>query len=104
MSNDGQKQSKPDQGRQKKRRKGMCLADRPILARIKTRDDGRIDPDTADADWSRNTGPRPQGTPRPAIAHSRTRSVHHRQESVREEPREAPRLDTGLAEVRHERS
>jgi transposase len=32
MSNDEQKQSKPDQGRQKKkRRKGMCLEDRPIL-------------------------------------------------------------------------
>jgi hypothetical protein len=32
MSNDGQKQSKPDQGRQKKkRRRGMCLVDRPIL-------------------------------------------------------------------------
>ena len=32
MSKDGQKQSKPDQGRQKKKRRGgMCLEDRPIL-------------------------------------------------------------------------
>ena len=32
MSHDGQKQSKPDQGRQKKKRKkGMCIEDRPIL-------------------------------------------------------------------------
>jgi hypothetical protein len=32
MSHDGQKQSKPDQGRQKKkRRKGMRIEDRPIL-------------------------------------------------------------------------
>jgi hypothetical protein len=31
MSNNKQEQSKPTKGRQKRRRKGRCLEDRPIL-------------------------------------------------------------------------
>lgn len=68
--------------------------------RIKTLEDGRIDPQAADEQWTRNTAPRPQ-RPTEAANPPLTRNTHHRSElpkpnSIREESREPSRLDSAF--------
>ena len=69
--------------------------------RISTREDGRLDAEVTDANWARNTAPRPQppSTPaaampaKPAAAHQ---SVHHHSNTPRREPPEPLRVESGL--------
>ncbi len=63
--------------------------------RITKRDDGRIDPQAADLNWERNTGPRPQPSqkPAPAIPHH---NVQHHAEVPAREPNDPIKLETGL--------
>ena len=74
--------------------------------RISTREDGRLDAEVTDANWARNTAPRPQPSSTPAAARpakpmAPPQSVHHhsetqRPEAQRREPAEPPRLESGL--------
>jgi hypothetical protein len=71
--------------------------------RISTREDGRLDAEVTDANWARNTAPRPQPASKPttATATAPPQSVHHhsetqRPETQRREPAEPPRLESGL--------
>jgi hypothetical protein len=70
--------------------------------RISTREDGRLDAEASDANWARNTAPRPQppSTPAaakpaktPAAAHQ---SVHHNSDTPRREPTEPLKVESGL--------
>jgi hypothetical protein len=61
--------------------------------RIAKRDDGRIDPQAADLNWERNTGPRPQPAQKPTIAHH---GVQHHAEVPAREPNDPVKLETGL--------
>jgi hypothetical protein len=72
--------------------------------RIGTREDGRLDPELADANWARNTAPRPQpssklvstpGTSTPASPAS-PHGAHHRVDPTRRELAEPPRIESGL--------
>ena len=73
--------------------------------RISTRADGRLDADVADANWARNTAPRPlpASTPpkkranKPATSAASPQSAHHHAEprpAIREP--DPPRLESGL--------
>jgi hypothetical protein len=81
--------------------------------RISTREDGRLDAEVTDANWARNTAPRPQpsstqAAARPAKPTAPPQSAHHnsgtqrpeaesqRPEAQRREPAEPPRLESGL--------
>lgn len=63
--------------------------------RITKREDGLVDPETADLNWSRNTAPRPQPSQKPAtvVAHH---NVQHHSDAPAREPSEPARLETGL--------
>jgi hypothetical protein len=74
--------------------------------RIAQRKDGLLDADTADANWARNTAPRPQQPPKPAnkLAHKSVtpaaspQSAHHHAEyhPVTRDTADPPRLESGL--------
>jgi hypothetical protein len=74
--------------------------------RISARKDGRLDADVADANWERNTAPRPRPSSRPASKLAKgpvtpaasPQSSHHHAESrpVTREPADPPRLESGL--------
>ena len=65
--------------------------------RISAREDGRLDADVADADWIRNTAPRPQHC---QLSQQRRRHSpqigHHHTEVPRREPSDPPKLESGL--------
>src|SRR5579859_4787593 len=69
--------------------------------RINAREDGRLDAEVSDANWARNTAPRPQpsSTPaaarpaKPAAAHQ---SAHHHADTQRREPTEPLKVESGL--------
>src|SRR5712691_2315769 len=73
--------------------------------RISAREDGRLDADAADANWARNTAPRPQTPSRPASKPSSKRAIpavspqsaHHHAEAGpgNREPADPPRLESG---------
>ena len=63
--------------------------------RITKREDGLIDPDVSDANWARNTGPRPQASQKPAMA-SPHHNVQHHAEAPTREPSDPIKLETGL--------
>src|ERR1035438_5708776 len=89
------------------RHRGVCLrAVQKALksGRIAAREDGRLDADVADANWSSNTAPRPQpaptptaGTAAPAKSAASPQIVHHHAVTPTltpaREPSEAPRLE-----------
>jgi hypothetical protein len=64
--------------------------------RISAREDGRLDADVADADWIRNTAPRPQTSAKPAKAAAPPQIGHHHTEVPRREPSDPPKLESGL--------
>src|SRR5580692_5302217 len=74
--------------------------------RISARADGRLDADAADANWARNTAPRPlpSSTPankrasKPVAPAASPQSAHHHAEArpITREPAETPRLESGL--------
>jgi hypothetical protein len=70
--------------------------------RISAREDGRLDADVADANWARNTAPRPQSPVKspikPAVPKAASENVHHHSDShpVARESLESPRLESGL--------
>ena len=74
--------------------------------RISTRPDGRVDPEIADANWARNTAPRPQpvsrttgtGAPVAAASASSPQTGHHHatRRTTPPEPPDPPRLESGL--------
>jgi pyruvate/2-oxoglutarate dehydrogenase complex dihydrolipoamide acyltransferase (E2) component len=72
--------------------------------RISAREDGRLDAPAADANWARNTAPRPQPAAGPRQPTNLTKvanpapsspSVHHPHTASRQ-PNEAPKLESGL--------
>jgi len=87
------------------RRRGVSLrAVQKALksGRISAREDGRLDADVADANWARNTAPRPQSPAKspikPAVPKAASENVHHHSDShpVARESLESPRLESGL--------
>jgi hypothetical protein len=75
--------------------------------RISAREDGRLDADVADANWARNTAPRPHTPGRPASKVATTmlaaptaapeRAHHHSDtHTAARQPVEPPRLESGL--------
>ena len=72
--------------------------------RISARKDGRVDADVADANWERNTAPRPRPAPKPAnraplkevAPPALPQSARHHADPPRREPTEPPRLESGL--------
>jgi hypothetical protein len=71
--------------------------------RIATRADGRLDAATADANWARNTAPRPQpaskstkAKEKPAKPVASPQSAHHHSAVPVREPTGPPRLESGL--------
>ncbi len=76
---------------------------RPVVSAA--RKDGRLDADVADANWARNTAPRPQPASKPAKHTAINKdapplaapqSAHHHADPPRREPAEPPRLESGL--------
>jgi hypothetical protein len=92
------------------RHRGVCLrAVQKALksGRIAAREDGRLDPDVADANWASNTAPRPQpastpttGAVAPVKSAASPQTIHHHSASPiptsAREPSEQPRLESGL--------
>lgn len=70
--------------------------------RIAPRGDGRLDADVADADWARNTAPRPQPSSQPAQPAASAQSAHHHHSDPphsnppRRETSDPPKLESGL--------
>jgi pyruvate/2-oxoglutarate dehydrogenase complex dihydrolipoamide acyltransferase (E2) component len=65
--------------------------------RITAREDGRLDADVADANWARNTAPRPQPSSQPAKPAASPQSAHHHHsDPPRREPTEPVKLESGL--------
>jgi hypothetical protein len=69
--------------------------------RIAARADGRLDAATADANWARNTAPRPIPAANPAAKHpvivpTPEGAHHHAEPRPAREPAEPPRLESGL--------
>ncbi len=69
--------------------------------RITARKDGRLDADVADANWTRNTAPRPRPASKPANKVSLAppaspQSARHHSDPPRREPTEPPKLESGL--------
>ena len=63
--------------------------------RISKRQDGRLDADAADANWVRNTAPRPQ-PPSKSAKPAPHQNVHRHSDAGAREPSDSPRLETGL--------
>jgi len=63
--------------------------------RIAKRADGLIDPEVADLNWARNTGPRPQTSQNPELAPTHHSAQRHA-EGRAPEPGPSGRLETGL--------
>jgi hypothetical protein len=90
------------------RQRGVSLrAVQKALAsgRIAARKDGRVDADVADANWERNTAPRPRPASKPAAKNTPPKetpspaspqSARHHSDPPRREPTEPPRLESGL--------
>jgi hypothetical protein len=70
--------------------------------RIAARKDGRLDADVADADWARNTAPRPQPSSQPAKPAASPQSAphHHHSDPPRREVTDPPKLESGLEYAR----
>jgi hypothetical protein len=73
--------------------------------RIAARKDGRLDADVADANWARNTAPRPRPASQPPIKTTINKdappvaspqSSHRHSDPPRREPPEPPKLESGL--------
>ena len=72
--------------------------------RISARKDGRVDADVADANWERNTAPRPRPASKPVnktaskevASPASPQSARHHSDPPRREPAEPPRLESGL--------
>src|ERR1017187_6910129 len=64
--------------------------------RISTREDGRLDADVADANWARNTAPRPQLASKPTKSAAFPQSAHHHTDAPRREATDPPKLESGL--------
>src|SRR5258708_39390841 len=70
--------------------------------RISAREDGRLDADVADANWARNTAPRPQSPAKPpskvAVPKAAPESADHSDtRPVAPQSIEPPRLESRLA-------
>lgn len=63
--------------------------------RISKTEDGRLDADAADANWVRNTAPRPQ-PPSKSAKPAPHQNVHRHSDAGAREPSDSPRLETGL--------
>lgn len=72
--------------------------------RIAARKDGRVDPALADANWARNTAPRPRPASKPdkkapikdVTSPASPQSARHHSDPPRRESPEPPRLESGL--------
>src|SRR5579859_727743 len=68
--------------------------------RINAREDGRLDAEVADANWARNTAPRPRPASKPAnkpaSEPASPQSARHHSDPPRREPTEPPKLESGL--------
>ncbi len=68
--------------------------------RITARQDGRLDAAATDANWTRNTAPRPlpasKPANKPAPVPASPQSARHHSEPPRREPTEPPKLESGL--------
>jgi hypothetical protein len=71
--------------------------------RIAAREDGRLDAETADVNWTRNTAPRPRAVSKPASPVEKTdlppaspQSARHHADPPHRDPGEPPRLESGL--------
>ena len=64
--------------------------------RISKREDGRLDAEAADANWARNTAPRPQPPSKSAKPAASRLNVQHHVVVPTREPGEPARLETGL--------
>ena len=70
--------------------------------RIAARGDGRLDADVADADWARNTAPRPHPSSQPTKPAAPLQSAphHHHSDPPRREASDPPKLESGLEYAR----
>jgi hypothetical protein len=71
--------------------------------RIAAREDGRLDAEVADANWTRNTAPRPRPVSKPGSPPKKAdaepaspQSARHHSDPPRRDPTEPPRLESGL--------